>query len=196
MEFPKAAELKELVSTLAPGLIILGIRQWFMAGSQPDLKDRALGYAIVSAAYYATVGPLVQWSRSLGLEDWTARLIEYAALPILIGLLAGMATNKGWAQVIWKQLGVQPVHHVPTAWDYALSRVRPNSFLLVTLSDGSTVGGLYGEHSFASSKSDERDVLIGRVYNTSGEQWEPVEPPKSILLCGKDIRFIEFINGE
>lgn len=53
-----AENIKALLSALAPGLIILAIRQQFIAGSEPSFQDRALAYAGVSALYYAVTNPM------------------------------------------------------------------------------------------------------------------------------------------
>lgn len=72
MELVNVENLKALISALAPGLIILGIRQRFMAGPEPSFQDRALAYAGVSALYYAISNPAVHALESVySTQDWT-----------------------------------------------------------------------------------------------------------------------------
>lgn len=196
MDFPKVTELKELVAALAPGLIILSIRQWFIAAPRPDLKDRLVAYAAVSAAYYALANPVSQSLRHLGFNPWGLDALEYAVAPVLIGGFLAVAMQKDWSSWFWRLVQVHPIHHVPTAWDYSLSRVKPDTFVLITLKDGSQVAGLFDERSFASSDTTERDILIGEVWSINYDgPWTQERPSKSILICGGDVRFIEMING-
>ena len=86
-------------------------------------------------------------------------------------------------------------HHLPTAWDYTFENFEPGSFELVELKDGRQIGGKLGEKSFISSTKDERDILIESVWTITSGTWTEVQPPRSILLCGGDIRWIEIFEG-
>ncbi|WP_438853051.1 DUF6338 family protein [Brevundimonas nasdae] len=196
MELANVENLKALISALAPGLIILGIRQRFIAGPEPSFQDRTLAYASVSALYYAVSSPLVEYLTELGrLEPWAIDAFQYVLAPALIGILAGVVISNDWVGSLLRHLRLAPVHHVPTAWDYAFSRLRGETYLLVTLSDGTQVAGFYGQQSFASSSNNERDLLIEDVWVVNkSKPWTRAAPAKSILLCGRDIRLVEFIR--
>ena len=196
MDLLKASELKELVAALAPGLIILGIRQKFVAGPVPSLQDRAISYAAVSAVYYAIFHPsIVFLEGAVPIGKWGASALEYVIIPLIFGGLFGLATSLDVVTRLWTKVGIQPVHHVPTAWDYAFSRLQRGTYIIVTLTDGSHVAGIYGGGSFASSSKDERDVLIDDVWEVEEGVWSRAAAPKSVLLCGKDIRTVELFKG-
>lgn len=196
MDIPSGAQLRELISALAPGIVILGVRQCFVAAPRPKLEERVLSFACVSIIYYAVAAPLAALAKQhAGVAPWALGGLEYLVVPSLIGTALGIATHYDFMDVVWDKIGVSPVHHAPTAWDYLFSRVRQAPFVLVTLTDGSQVAGRYGKGSFSSSSDAERDLLIGEVYDINhNEPWKLVEPPKSILLCGKDIRFVEIFR--
>lgn len=64
---------------------------------------------------------------------------------------------------------------------------------MVTLTDGSTVCGWFGDNSFASSVPEERDLFIEKVYRLNeGLHWERVENSDGILFRAGEIRHIEF----
>ena len=70
-------------------------------------------------------------------------------------------------------------------------------FVLVTLKGGSQIGGLMGAASFASSDSNERDLLIEEVWTINDfKEWTRPEPSRSALLCGNNIDYIEFFEGD
>jgi hypothetical protein len=201
VSLPSGSEIVGLVTTLAPGFVILGIRQWFVAAPAPKLEERAFSYAAVSIVYYAlansTIAVLAPFVR---VQPWVTQGLEYLVVPALVGVLIGVATLKDLSDVFWNSFGIRPFHHAPTAWDYAFTRLKSAPFVLVTLGDGSQVAGHYGDGSFAASSSGERDLLICEVYDTDHEPWVPLSPTRSILLCGRDIRFVEFykepVNGK
>jgi len=195
MELPKPTELQALVSALAPGLIILGIRQRFVAAPAPPFQDRAIAYAAVSAVYYAIFNPIMALVQSRwGLTPWFASALQYVLLPTVFGAVYVIGTASDWGARWWSWVGFRPVHEIPTGWDYAFSRLQEGTFLLVTLADGSQVGGRYARGSFASSSSGERDLLVADVWNISEGEWTRPHIPRSILLCGRDIRSVEVLR--
>lgn len=196
MDLLNVENLKALIAALAPGLIILGIRQRFIAAPQPSFQDRALAYAGVSAIYYAIVHPLIGFCETeLRLADWAGDAFEYVITPALVGLVLGFTSATDLIDKGLRRVGLAPIHQIPAAWDYAFSRLRGDTFVLVTLSDGSQVAGFFGNQSFASSSANERDLLIQDVWEVNEKgPWTKPATAKSILLCGKDIRFVEFIR--
>lgn len=197
MDLPKADELKSLVSLLAPGLIILWFRQRVTAGPAPKLEERALAYACVSSIYYAAAHPVLQyWGPKWHWNPTFTIFVEYLALPVAIGIAVAVTANRAWTSRLWGAIGLQPVHHIPTAWDYVFSDLDSGQFILVTLTDGSQIAGLFGSGSFASSNEGERDLLIASVWEIAKDGWTEPTEKRSILLCGKDIKAVEFIRTE
>lgn len=193
---PEPDDLKQLLQLLAPGFVILGIRQWFLVGAPPALAERALSYAAVSAAYFAIALPSVTLACDfLRLSQFTRDCWAYFWLPVFIGVGYSWFAEKDAPNRIWRLLGITPVHRIAGAWDFAFRRA-PVTYIMVTLTDGTQVAGLYGEGSFAASAADKRDLLISRVFTIdSAGAWMEANPPKSILLCGGDIQAIEFFGG-
>lgn len=198
MDSLDADKIKALLAVLAPGFLILWVRQWFIAGPPPALKDRVLAYAGVSTVYYAISVPtfafvVKQW----GWLPWIADAIQYAVFPLLIGAALSFSAANDWIGNGLRRLGLSPNHHSPTAWDYAFSRLRGEVYVIASLTDGSKVYGRYGPASFASSSSTERDLLIEEVWEVDDKnRWTKPAEAKAILLCGKDIRAVELIRTQ
>ena len=91
--------------------------------------------------------------------------------PFVIGLVLGWLHRKDVIRNALQRLGFNPVHVIPTSWDWKFSTVQQPVWVLVTLADGSSVCGLFGSESFASSAPKERDLYIQAVYrqNRDGE---------------------------
>lgn len=191
-----AEQLKALIAVLAPGLLILWVRQWFVAGPSPPFQERVVSYAGVSTVYYAVSVPAFAYFKDVqNAPVWLANGLEYAVLPVLIGALLAISAAHDLVGKSIRALGLSPNHHTPAAWDYAFSRLRGEVYLIVTLADGSRVHGRYAEHSFSSSSEHERDLLIEESWDVDDEnQWTLPDDQRAILLCGKDIRAVEIIR--
>lgn len=195
MELPKASEITALSGLLAPGLIILGIRNRFRVGSKTDLKDNLIAYAVASVAYYAAAYPIFHADGGVRLASWLWQLLQFFIAPVFVGVFAAYLDQSELFYKVANRLRLKSSHHIPAAWDYAFSSLRRGTYVLVKLSDGTLYAGLMGKESFASSATEERDLLIQEVFTIQdGKPWTLAEPRRSVLLCGKDIRWIEFIT--
>ena len=187
--------LAKIIPVLAPGFLIMFVRRQFTVAAPRSVQDRAISYAAISAVYFAVSVPLFSWLRSfwnLPLEFY--RAAEYLALPLMLGMFFAWFAKERKFDSWWSKIGLHPIHHIPSAWDYIFSRVTVETWLLVTLDDGSQVAGKFCENSFASSDCSERDLFISDVWEVQDEgDWVQAHPPRGILLCGKDIRLVELL---
>jgi Family of unknown function (DUF6338) len=196
-DIPSAANIKEIVSLFAPGMILLWAYTRVKAGPTPELQDRLIGYAIASTAYFASISPIFAIPWGVSLAPWFWSLVHYAIAPLLLGWGIAFASQRGWEYKIANAVGLQFSHHIPAAWDFTFSQMKESTYILATLKDGSQVGGLMSQASFASSSKDERDLLIGDVWTVDEDnQWTQTEPERSALLCGGDIHYIEIFKGD
>ncbi len=195
-DLPSAANIKELVSLFAPGMILLWARSRVKAGPAPDLQERFIGYAVASTAYFAAISPFFYVDGGLLLPRWLWSVLHYALLPMLLGWLVAFANQKGWEYRLAEWTGLKFAHEVPAAWDYTFSRLSAGAFLLATLKNGQQVAGKWASTSFASSSKDERDLHIAEVWDVGPKgEWKSAEPQRSVLLCGNEIHYIEIFQG-
>lgn len=195
-DLPSAANIKEIVSLFAPGMLILWPMSRVRIGPIPEFRERLIAYAIASTGYFAAISPLfyVNW---LTLPSWLWTICHYAVVPLLIGWLIAFMLQKGLDYRIAKLLKLEFFHHIPAAWDYTFSQMQPNTYVLATLKDGSRVGGIMGSDSFASSSKDERDLLIEDIWTVDPKKgWQQANPRRSALLVGNEIHYIEFFRSD
>ena len=123
---------------LTPGLIALWIRAQFTTGRIPSVREGALAYLTVSVIYYAIAFPAVEAALKIQAPGWNKALawlglviIGPAAFGFLLGLLAK------WQPIrrMIRHFGINPVHEIPTAWDWQFGRIS-SQIVLVTLTDG------------------------------------------------------------
>ena len=98
-----------------------------------------------------------------------------------------------------QRLGFVSRRPITTAWDYIFSRRRP-VWILVTMTDGSTVAGYFGPRSFASSDPRGRDLYIESVFVADDNgPWHEVPMNAGVWIAGTHILNIElrkFDDGE
>jgi hypothetical protein len=190
-------DVPALLALLAPGFIILWFRSRVVEGATPDFSQQLLNFALVSAAYYGVVAPLFNIEGAVELPTWLWSLLFYFIVPVTIGIVGGWITEHDWEYSWAEKVGMHFSHRIPTAWDFRFSRLAGGTFLLVTLKDGTTIAGCMAGRSFAASAKDGRDLYIGQVWEVpEGEgDWKQVKPDRGVLICGDDIRYIEFFGG-
>jgi len=116
--------------------------------------------------------------------------------PISLGVAWGYIRKRNISRGILQKIGFNPIHVIPTGWDWKFSRIDKVTWILVTLQDGSTVAGLFAGRSFASSEPGERDLYIEEVYRVREEgKWEQIPRNEGILISGDQIKHIEFFSN-
>lgn len=194
-DLPSASEIAALASLIAPGLIILGIRGRFRNAGDSDLKDKIIAYAVASAAYYAGVYPIFHVTGGIALPVWLWKFLQYFLVPIIVAVAVIFFDQGGFFYKFCTKFGLRISHHIPSAWDFAFSQLVKGTFVLVKLNDGTLYGGLMGRQSFASSSAGERDLYIQEVWTIhESKAWVITDPPRSVLLCGRDIRWVEIFH--
>lgn len=195
-DLPKVAELTPLVSFLAPGFIILGIRNRYKGSSEKDVTKGLILYAVASSAYYAAISPFFSVSWGLKVWPWLWAFLQFFAVPLIIGILFVAIDQTEWFYKFSQKFKLEVGHHIPTAWDWSFKRKRPPSYVTVRLKDGLTLHGVWTDKSFASSSASERDIYLDRAWSVNEQgAWAELDPPRSLLICSKDIISVEFIGG-
>ena len=112
-----------------------------------------------------------------------------------LGIIIGLIKSKGWIRNIADKLNLNVINPIPTSWDYFFSQAQC-CFVIVTLFDESVVLGYFGENSFASSETEERDIYIEKIYKMGEEnKWIENDSSNGILIKQSQIKTIEFLQG-
>jgi hypothetical protein len=197
LDFLKAPEnLYLLLFFIVPGLVIVYVRSRFISGRMPSHAENVLGYLVLSLLYYSIVLPFIAQALNLR-EPWIARAAAWTMLtlvgPALFGLLLGVWAQKEWGVWLANKIGLSTIHVIPAAWDWRFSKMpRGGMFVMVTLTSGERVAGLFGTKTFASSDTAERDLYLEEEYSVDGDNWETRPARVGILIPVKEVRYIEF----
>ncbi len=175
-----------------PSAIILYVRSQLTTGRLPLPSERLLSYLIVSTIYLALTLPFISYQPDLGLANLSSwRWIFWLfVIPVVVGLCLALLGSR-FRQFLM-DIRLNPVHPIPTAWDWKFSNAS-EQWVLVTLTDGSQVAGLLGVKSFVSDDPAERDLYIDQVYTFDPDSKEWAEAGgNSILIAGGQVKTIEF----
>lgn len=192
MSLPTPDQILTLLQILTPGILITAIRGRAVTGFAPDLKDRILEFAVISVIYSAIALPIFSFDGGPRIPESIWNLLYSVIVPVLVGVGAAYARAYKLTYKLADLIRLPIAHHLPTAWDYTFESIHAGTFVLVTMKDGTKIPGKMASNSFASSSETERDLLLEEVWEISGRGvWSPANPPRNILICDKDIKFVE-----
>ena len=183
-----------IIGILVPGLIILFVRSQFLTGRDLPRSSSILSYLAVSLIYYAIAFPLIEPIYSTLKPEYAKKMAWFALVflgPAVLGLLLGISIQKDLLRRLLRWCCLNPVHPVPTAWDWKFGGM-PEQWVLVTLKDATRFAGLCGADSFISSDPAERDIYIQMVYDLNDDDKWLSCGEKSVLIAGGEIKTVEF----
>jgi hypothetical protein len=173
-----------LVVFVLPGFVavLLKERLYEVRGEEATF-DRLLTTVYYSLLAYIPVALVVGLLSALGTihrQDidrffhgrspvWLTALLALGVLLLLPGLLAlaAWAWVNSRARLDWhRRLGINPVHRVPTSWDFAFDSEQ-DFLLVITLRDGSRVAGYYGPRSHSGYGTKTRDLFLEERWDFS-----------------------------
>ncbi len=195
MELLKSFDnLYAAMGLLVPGLVILFVRSQFVTDRRPPQSSVLLSYLTVSLIYYAIAFPFLDHIRSMyenkDEKVWAWSILIFVG-PAILGLLLGINIQKNLLHRLLQWCGLNPVHAIPTAWDWKFGNMPPQ-WVLVTLKDDTRFVGLCGLRSFISSDPAERDIYIEQIYDIDDEDNWSWRGEKGVLIAPGEIRTIEF----
>ena len=178
-----------------PGAISMYIFGLLVAQGDRLLKDRVLEAICFSLLNFA----LCFWPIQLLFRD--GFLHAYPLEAWLIALATLVVAPVIWPFVAHRLLRLAERRHwiapqAKTAWDdYFLSR-NEGIWIQVTLRDGNTVGGIFGQESFASSFPNQGHMFIQELWEIEdGKFKEPVAGKPGILLRPEDYLHLRVFEG-
>ena len=183
---------------LVPGFII----HWILATCiprRPPTAELALPrYLTLSSINYAVCSWIIYLLlyTSAFKHHPDAKLVSWLFIilisPLILGLLGSYGSQRQWDAKILSRFNIKALHPIPDAWDYVFSNTE-SVYIRVTLTDGSSVYGWYGNGSFASTEFGERDIYISSLWETnSSGMSQKIPDNKGILIKGEQIKYIEF----
>jgi hypothetical protein len=115
--------------------------------------------------------------------------------PIFEGLTFNWLVNAELYRKLFNLLRLKNIRLIPKSWDYKFGKEEP-CWILMTLKDGTKIGGFFGSDSFASSFPAEEDLYIEELWeiDEEGKFQQPVQGSGGCLVKRNEINFIEFFK--
>ena len=182
---------------LVPGIVILFVRSHFVT-TKIMTGENAISYAAVSLLYHALALPALGVFMPDHVSDYGRLFVWFlylAVVPALFGVALGVNVQKDLLRRALRRIGLNPIHAIPTAWDWKFGRMT-GEWVLVTLRNGTRFAGYCGPDSFVSSDPDNRDLYIQWVYDIDDDsEWRP-RGENGVLIAAGEISTIEFWPAE
>jgi len=179
---------------LVPGLVVLFVRSQFVTGANFPHSAAWLPYLAISVIYYALAFPLIELVVAID-EPAYGKILAWLSLvfagPAILGLILGVNIQKNLFRHLLQRCGLNPVHVIPTAWDWKFGNMT-EQWVLVTLKDGTRFAGFCGSESFMSSDPSERDIYIQRVYDVDDDGNWSSPGEKALLIAADEVQTVEF----
>ena len=158
-----------LIIFLVPGFVWRTVEgQLVYLDKRLEWEKFALGLLSRSAFVYLPFAPLIyrgyraNWIERYPLYTSAAAVGFLILLPTVWGSFAGTARQKGIGVAIKLSLKTFEQHHIPTAWDFLFSKIKP-AWVVVTLKNGNKIYGYLSQASYISSDAAERDIYISHT---------------------------------
>jgi hypothetical protein len=195
------------VVLLMPGYLLRSVYDRNRKGPERSerafIADSATGSIVVHLALLAWT---VQLAGRLIADGPVAHVVEIGlwavvalvVVPVVFGVVLALVAeirSPAWLRALLVRSGLSSVARVSQAWDWVFSRGFP-AYVRVRLTDGRVVYGVYGEQSFASSESGQRDLYLQQHW-VEADDWfaEPYPQSMGVWLSGTLIVSIEFFRG-
>jgi len=183
-----------VLALIVPGLIITFTRTQFTTGRMQRHSDALLSYFTLSAVYGAVVLPFLNWVLQGNIADLLRTGLWFLIIfvgPMAFGIVLGLIAKTEIIRRLLNKIGINPVHTMPTAWDWKFGNMREH-LVLLTLKDDTRFAGYCGRDSFMSSDPSERDIYIQKIYNLGeNDSWND-NGDHGLWVASDEIKTIEF----
>jgi hypothetical protein len=177
-----------------PGLVSLQVYRLILPAHPIRWSDIALQGLFYSLLNFAILFPLVIFATDAGNQElhpvgyWIAIVVLLLGAPSAWPLLLRRCFNAKWVRA-----RVQLPY--PTAWDFFFGRREP-CFVLLTLNDGSRLGGIWSTLSYATSFPNDGDIYLEAVFQvgSDGVFGDRVQGTLGTLIRKDQYRYIELFE--
>lgn len=184
------------VLMLVPGFIMNMGYNYILPLREGQASIFIIRFIVFSCVNYALAWPLI--NKLAQLRYWEAHPFRWSLilgvilllLPYVVGVSAGIVTQKDWIRKLLRKITLNPIHPLPTAWEYIMS--QESRYVIITLKNEEVVYGLFSSKSLASSVPTEKDIYLEQIYNLSQTgEWKA--QGKGAWINGSEILHIEFL---
>ncbi len=186
-----------VIGFIVPGLITFFVRSQLIIVKRQSHTDNLMSYVTLTSIYYAFLLPI--FPQIFILTGWCLFFSWISVIivgPAVSGAILGLIAYFEVFRKATQTLKINPVHAVPSSWDWIFGSIKDRSvYIMVTLTDGTKLAGVWGGKSFASTDPTERDIYIERMWDISHDgTWARRDRKQGALIVAKEIRYVELFD--
>ncbi|WP_180042001.1 MULTISPECIES: DUF6338 family protein [unclassified Acinetobacter] len=193
MSIPNLDSIWIFIFFIMPGFISLKVYNLLCPGKLPDFSTQMFSSIMYSCLSYAIHLPIYLISATL--QDFSIITWKHVLFITSLILIFPAVIPVAWLfirKIEWVNNFLP--HPTNSPWDYVFSQ-RNFYWLIVTLKDGTILGGKYGAGSFSSSYPEEPQIFISEQWLVDEEGFiRKVNDSSGIMILSKDIKTIEFFT--
>ena len=112
---------------------------------------------------------------------------------VVLSKIVNNADHYPW-KAFQKIFRVRTIHPIPSAWDKTFMEIE-DGWILITLKDGTRIGGIWDASATASSDATERDIFLPRPYRVDTEgNWTETPDSMGMLIKADQLALVEFFR--
>lgn len=116
-------------------------------------------------------------------------------IPFVAALVLSKIVNNAdrypW-KVFRKIFRVRTIHPIPSAWDKTFMEIE-DGWIILTLKDGTMIGGIWDDSATASSDAAERDLFLPKPYRVDVEgNWTETPDSLGMRIKADQLALVEF----
>ncbi|MCK6599617.1 MAG: DUF6338 family protein [Bdellovibrionaceae bacterium] len=193
MNIPNIDSIWIFIFFIMPGFISLKVYNLLCPGKLPDFSTQMFSSIMYSCLSYAVHLPIYLISATL--QDFSVITWKHVLFITSLILIFPALIPIAWLfirKIEWVNNFLP--HPTNSPWDYVFSQ-RNFYWLIVTLKDGTILGGKYGAGSFSSSYPEDPQIFISEQWLVDQEGFiRKVNDSSGIMILSKDIKTIEFFT--
>jgi hypothetical protein len=171
-----------------PGFISMKVYDMLVPREERDYAKTI--YAIIAYSVFnlALIYPLLGIIQK---HIWAWYLCIFA-LPVLTAYLFFKVITSGWLNRLTKEVQ-EPIL---TPWDWVFRKKKPY-WVIVRLKDGSRIGGVYSEGSYASKYPAKEQIYLEKVYtlDDNDDFVEMIPGSAGMIIFGEEILAVELYSS-
>ena len=173
-----------------PGFISQRVYALLVADDPKDSQTVLLSAVAYSSVNYAICSPLLVAAAGLKPPVWAAAVLALAVLFVLPVIWPIV-----WFRLLrWEPIRRRTISQVKRPWDYIFGQNKPY-WLIVHLTNGKRIAGVYGSKSFASSYPQKEQMYLEKAWelDADGKFKREVPDTDGVIIMSSDIEFIELL---
>lgn len=180
MDILQPSDLSSFIIFFIPGFISLQIYHLIIPSEKLDFSSSCLEIISFSVLNFVILHPIYQ------ITDYLHFLVAFFIAPII------------WPFLYIKIISYKPISNfiinpILKPWDFIFKKKEP-LWIIVYLTDGRLIGGLFQKKSNASSYPAEEQIYIEQVWelDDNNEFIKPIECSNGIIIFKDSILAMEF----